>query len=201
MKANKLLIVIIAVLVVMGSLPADASARVDPWPSCGEKVVSWGGGDYFHENFKFTTVDEKVDYHFYFNSYNGWKIYEIYMEFNPGSPVQQGSFPEGRTSYDTYSTEQASYVKVTLRKDCDYTPKCKTTDVHVYTLLGNYPCNLIAGDSSIPERFLNPNYVSYLCDLPEKSFDWNGKWVNNSLKTCDGYEYAGRYYYNDFGPQ
>lgn len=201
MKFNKLLIVLITVLVILGSTPSSASAIADSWPSCGEKVIVTAGGDYTHPNFSFTTKDEKPQYHFYFNSSNGWKIYEIYMEFDPGSPVQHGIFPDGRTSYDTYSTEQASKVEVTLKRDCDYTPGCRTTDVHVYTLLGNYPCNLIAGDATIPSRFLNPNYNSYLCDLPEKQFDWNGKWVNNKLKICDGYEFAGQYYYNSFGPQ
>ena len=198
MRYKRLLMVLIVLSVVLGSRPSSAKASVDTWPSCGEKVITTSGGDYRHPNF---TLDTGYDsaypsnpYVITFTSYTGWKIHEIYMEFNPGSPVQHGTFPDGKTSFKTYSAEKERYVKVTLKKDCDYTPGCRTTDTYVFTLLGNYPCNLISGDKSIPARFLNPNYINSLCNLPDLQFEWNGKWVRNTVKDCDGYDIGGQHY-------
>lgn len=79
--------VLMVLSVVLGSIPSSAKAFVDTWPRFGEKIDITSGGDYNHPNLSFMTKDEKTQYHFYFNGSNGWKIYEIYMKFNPGFPV------------------------------------------------------------------------------------------------------------------
>jgi hypothetical protein len=200
MKIKNVFLALFAVTLLLGVTISSADAGVDTWPSCGEKVITTSGGQYYHPNFTLEeneTGNPSTPYVFIFTSSNGWRIHEIYMEFS-GSPIQHGTFPDGKTSYTTYG-EKSSYVKVTLKKDCDYTPGCRSTDNYVFTLLGNYPCNLISGDKSIPARFLNPNYVNSLCNLPDLQFEWNGKWVKNTVKICDGYDIGGQYYDTRFG--
>ncbi len=118
MHGKKIVLALIAVTLLLGVATSSADASVETWPSCGEKVITTSGGDYTHSNFTFKNKYDSAypsnPYFFTFTSFNGWKIYEIYMEFNPGSPVQHGTFPDGKTSFESYSAEKATYVASNL---------------------------------------------------------------------------------------
>lgn len=68
------------------------------------------------------------------------------------------------------------------------------TGKYVYTLLGNYPCNLISEEPSIPARFKNTEYTGPLCALPGRSHQWNGEWLKSREFDYGHYLKGGRHY-------
>ena len=87
------------------------------------------------------------------------------------------------------------FLSVSFRKAC----ACRPTGKYVYTLLGNYPCNLITKEDPIPARFLNPSYTGPLCKLPNLDHAWNGKWVKSVERDCGGYFKGGNHYDTSLG--
>jgi hypothetical protein len=192
MKLNKVILILMALAVLLGSSVSSANAIAEEkWPDCGEKVVETFGV-YSHSNLNITYIDSDLS----FKSYNGWKIYLIWGWHKDGTGWLLVPFPDGTTSYtrENISEGHIGKFRVELKKDCDYTPKCKPTGDYVYTLLGNYPCNLISSEKPIPDRFLNPGYFGALCALPDNEFEWNGKWTKSTVKDCGGYEVGGNHY-------
>jgi len=195
MYGKKVLFALIAVILVVGITTSSADASVDTsWPSCGEKVVI-GYATYEHDNLtiSFEDVDGENPDLYTVHSANGWIFYQLIIDDGQDELVIE-SFPDGKTTYSIPSSVRIRSIKVSLKKDCDYTPVCKSTSTYVYTLLGNYPCNLLTIEKPMPERFRNPEYINALCALPDKQFNWNGTWVKNTVVTCESYEIGGQFY-------
>lgn len=174
---------------------SSAGAIPAPWPECGETTI-YTSGEYSHANLTITYGTSDGKDAVTFKSFNGWKIYYYSITF-PGY-LMGAAFPDGVTS-DTMkivgSFSDIQSIRVNLKKDCsDAEQACKPTDLYVYTLLGNYPCNLVTSESPIPARFLNRDYTGPLCQLPDLDHNWNGDWVVSPVKDCNGYQVGGNHY-------
>ena len=128
-------------------------------------------------------------------SYNGWSIVQAKWLDENKDVVASYSFPPGTTSEIVPYHPFGGYLSVTLKKNC----VCRPTGRYVYTLLGNYPCNLITKEKSIPARFLDPAYTGPLCNLPTIDHIWNGDWVKNEELNCGGYFVGGNHYDTSLG--
>ncbi len=193
MKRFSLVFIAAVTLVTLFSPISSAGAKIESWPDCGDFTITTPG-EYSDSNLSIVYRDGGVD----FNSFNGWKFYH-YEIF--GINQWGATFPNGATSdYAELGTDTTKITKIVvdLKKDCPAAsaaePKCKTTDLYVYTLLGNYPCNLVTTDYPIPPRFMNREYTGPLCQLPNLEFQWNGKWIVNQVKDCGGYQVGGNFY-------
>lgn len=194
MKKFSLLLILAVTMVVLFSPASSAGAVPSLWPECGDHAVI-SPGEYSNANLTIVYGRFGSDYTVEFNSYNGWKIYTFQIIYNNGSA--SANFPDGTTSDTAYlgrDTADIISIDVELYKDCLSSSTCKPTEYYVYTLLGNYPCSLVTGDHPIPDRFLNPNYTGPLCQLPEQEHQWNGEWIVNEVKICNGYQVGGKYY-------
>jgi hypothetical protein len=194
MKRLSLVLVLAVALVTLFSPISSANALLSPWPECGENTITTGG-EYTDANLSIVYGMDGSDDIVDFNSFNGWKIYHFVIQYNSSS--NSANFPDGTTSDTAYisgTTAEITGIVVELKKDCSAKVECKPTDLYVYTLLGNYPCNLVTVDYPIPERFLNRQYTGPLCQLPDMEHQWNGKWIVNNVKDCHGYQVGGNYY-------
>ncbi|TFG49208.1 MAG: hypothetical protein E4H33_02735 [Anaerolineales bacterium] len=192
MKTKKLLLIMVIVLLLAANTFIVAAATgfepPHPAPECG--TYTWSFSD---ANVKFEYVGGPPS-GWTFTSYNGWAIVQITWEPLSG-PVILQSYPPGTTSvFDPESDEYWVY-SVNLKKNCS----CRPTGSYVYTLLGNYPCNLITTEDSIPARFLDPAYTGPLCNLPNLDHVWNGEWVKNEEMDCGGYFVGGNHYDTSLG--
>ena len=157
MHGKKIVLALIAVTLLLGVATSSADASVETWPSCGEKVITTSGGDYTHSNFTFKNRLIRHILRIHIFLLLPFSTAGKYMKFTWNSTLDHqynmvlSLMVKPLTNH---SLQKRPPTLRTLKKDCDYTPECRTTDTYVYTLLGNYPCNLIAGDKSIPARSL-----------------------------------------------
>lgn len=104
----------------------------------------------------------------------------------------------GWYGFPTSYLEEGPLVHAVICADPAYAPVQSSgprwTGNYVYTLLGNYPCNLITDQPTIPSRFLNQEYTGPLCKLPDRNHQWNGEWIKNREMDYGGYLKGGRHY-------
>ena len=195
MKSKKLvLVIVISVFMAVSTFTLATANGFEPpiLPPPPSKEC----GSYTHSNIEPGTYG---DYSVYWvvepetviiTSTNGWEISRA--RWLIGSDIiADHIFPPGTTSVIIPLPEfGAEFLAVTLEREC----ACRPTGRFVYTLFGNYPCNLIAEDNSIPARFLNPAYTGPLCNLPTVDHIWNGDWVKNREFNCGGYYVGGNHY-------
>jgi hypothetical protein len=199
MKRNKLVIILaLAILITVSTFgPAGASSET---PLCGNKIIKTSG-PISNDFVKVSYGDGVVN----FESYNGWDLsYVIVYGFEEHTHAADAEYPNGTTKASlelvdaggagSFETSDIDEIMVGLEKRCSV---CKPTDLFVYTLLGNYPCNLVSREKSIPDRFRNTNYTGLLCSLPNIQHKWSGEWLKNRVEDCGTYQMGGNHYNSD----
>ncbi|TFH41105.1 MAG: hypothetical protein E4G94_08510 [ANME-2 cluster archaeon] len=193
MKTKKLLLIIVISLLIATNTFIVAAANgfepPPPAPECG--TYTW----YFSDTNVIFEYEIGPPPGYRFTSYNGWEIVQITWWTLPSGPSFIQSYPPGTTSVLDDSSDEYLVDSVNLKKNCS----CQATGRYVYTLFGNYACNLITEESSIPARFLNPEYTAPLCNLPDHQHNWNGDWVKNKEMNCGGYFVGGNHYDTSLG--
>ena len=190
MKIKRLIIIIVISLLIATNTSVVAFANGTeppiPDPECGTYTDTRGGpGTFGNYSAEFVANGSVL-----ITSYNGWQIVEARWLGVGDVVIASYTFPPGTTS-EIIPYSWAISLSVTLKKNC----ACRPTGRFVYTLLGNYPCNLITKENSIPARFLDPAYTGSLCNLPNLDHVWNGDWVKNEELDCGGY-FVGRNHYD-----
>ena len=212
MNTRRLVLLFVVTLLLVGNTVQVSAAPYSDiieetdWPDCGNHAQQ-AFSDYLDSNLSieadWSRTDSQVDVKtpkvmsiiegpvVTVKSFNGWEITAI--EIFPQEIVY--TYPAGTTIATPTPKGSVSRVTVQLYKDCDAPPPPpKFTGRYVYTLLGNFPCNLVGFEIPIPARFLNPEYTAALCGLPGLPHDWNGKWVKNKEMDHGGYLTGGQYY-------
>lgn len=199
MKAKRffLIIVISLLFAVSTSVVASANGELPPEPPIPDPEC----GSYTHKNYRPDTygnyrVEGLEGGPFTITSFNGWHIVGAQWLDDFDAALASYTYPPGTTSVMIILPfGGALSLSVTLQKNC----VCRPTGNYVYTLLGNYPCNLITKENSIPARFLDPEYTGPLCNLPTFDHVWNGDWVKNEELDCGGYFVGGNHYDTSLG--
>ncbi len=213
MNTKKLVLLFVISLLLFGNTAAVSAApsvitkEKTDWPKCGDYEIQ-AYSDYSDSNISIQANWQQI---FIFNldnfknaegiflnnivqglsvsTFNGWKITAIeildsnIMFTYPGGTTQAVENPE---------LQGIPGLLISLSKDCD--SEARFTGRYVYTLLGSFPCNLVGFEKSIPARFLNPEYVADLCDIPGLAHDWNGDWVKHQEMDHGGYFTGGPHY-------
>ena len=192
MKLKKLVFVLIVTLLLVGNTVEPARANGAPLPTCGEYVAN-GSADYTTPiySFEFSNGFRNV----IIESYNGWEIVGITIRYDGNTRSAGIGIGPGEETYkEIRFISEIDWLTVRLQKDCGQQGTPNFTGRYVYTLFGNYSCNLLTTDESIPARFLNPAYRAPLCDLPGQAHNWSGDWVKNKEMEVEGYFYGGPSY-------
>ena len=192
MKMKRLLLIILISLLFASTTFITASANdiepPIPSPECGTYTDTRDGPGTFGN---YTAAWYVPDVSVIITSTNGWYIVEAsWLDEGKATIITHTYFPETPTVSIVDYPAGASWLSVTLKKKC----VCEPTGRFVYTLFGDYPCNLITDEASIPARFLNPEYTAPLCKLPDADHNWNGEWVKSKEYNCGGYFKGGNHY-------
>lgn len=199
MKTRKMFLIIVISLLFAVSTPVVAFANGGPPPL--EPIPDLECGIYSHKNYGPDTygnyrVEDIGSSSFRITSFNGWWIVGAKWLGFDDAVLGSYTYPPGTSSaVVTLPVGEVHSLSVTLKKNC----VCQPTGNYVYTLLGNYPCNLITNEKTIPGRFLDPGYTGPLCGLPDLDHIWNGDWVKNEEFDCGGYFVGGNHYDTSMG--
>lgn len=191
MKAKKPFVVVISLIFALSITSlASANGGGDPVqvPKCGTYTdIRTGPGDYGSYTAEWYVPGVSI----LIQSYDGWTFVKgAWLDWDKDPIVSYTAFAGSTSEIVPLPPGGAAYSSVTLHKAC----ACHPTGKYVYTLLGNYPCNLVTTEDTIPARFLNPDYTGPLCNLPELDHVWNGDWVRNEELDCGGYLVGGNHY-------
>ena len=201
MNTKKLVILFVLLILLLPIPTGVAAAETTPYPDCGKHTISFFGNlfsDGYDDNVQLDSeLIGGIPYISIVTSH-GWETIEVDLLLAQGG-TQIYTFPNGTTKalFPPPGVPLIDLI-IKLKKDC-YTCGGKPTGRYVYTLLGNYPCNLISEEKTIPARFLDPGYTGPLCNLPNLDHNWNGDWVKNKEINCGGYFVGGKHYDTSLG--
>lgn len=195
MNIKKIVLSLVTIILLLPFTTGVAAGNgvIEPYPACGKHTVSFINDIYpAHHDENIQLDSELIEGVQYLSivSLHGWEIVEVDLLLAAGG-TDEFNFPHVTKALILPPGVPLLDMLIFLEKEC---PSCRPTGRFVYTLFGNFPCNLIAEDNSIPARFLNPEYTGPLCNLPTVDHEWNGDWVKNREFNCGGYFVGGNHY-------